>query len=239
MRSAHAVVAADPVLAAGIGVRRGMHWAVRSASFRVGPPMPGKSALGVLIADSGPASALIDVLAGALKPAYGELRVLGHDMTTASGRAAVRSRVGVARRQARPLPGLRVRGLVEHAARLAGPDGGDRRVLAAYILDRLALSPWAEVPVRLAPESVGRRARLAAAAVHQPELLLLDGLLDGLATRDAAVLADAISDLSRDAGILVAGAGASLLALACDDVMVLADGVLMGSDRYEEIVRLS
>jgi ABC-type branched-subunit amino acid transport system ATPase component len=86
---------------------------------------------------------------------------------------------------------------------------------------------------------VARRARLAAAAVHQPELLLLDGLLDGLLARDAAVLADSIEDLSRDAGILLTGVDANMLALACDEVMVLADGVLMTADRYEDIVKLS
>lgn len=238
MRSAQAVVAADPVLAAGIGVRHGLHWAVRSASFRIGPPTPGKSALGLLIAAPPAASALIDVLAGASRPAYGELRVLGSDMTTAGGRAAVRSRIGVARRHSRTLPGLRIRRMVEHAARLAGP-GTDRHVLAAAILDRLALSPWAEVPLRLAPELVVRRARLAAAAVHQPELLLLDGLLDGLLARDAAVLAGAIEDLSRDAGILLTGIDVNMLSLACDDVMVLADGVLVSADRWEDIVRRS
>src|SRR6202042_3374933 len=62
VRSAHAVTPADPVLAAGIGVRRGMHWNVPSLSFRGGPPMPGKSALGILIAGQGQATAMIDVL---------------------------------------------------------------------------------------------------------------------------------------------------------------------------------
>jgi ABC-type multidrug transport system ATPase subunit len=220
-------MAADPVLAAGIGVRRGRHWAVRSASFRVSAPMPGKSPLGILIEQPGAAAALVDVLAGAARPAYGELRVLGQDMASARGRAAARSRVGVARRSARQLPAIRVRGLVEHAARLAGPGGGDRHILAAAILDRLALTPWAEVPVRLAPDLVAMRARLAAAAVHQPELLLLDGLLDELTPRDAAALADGICDLGRDTGILVVGRDADALALACDDVMLLADGVLV------------
>jgi ABC-2 type transport system ATP-binding protein len=218
---------ADPVHAAGIGARRGRHWAVRSASFRVAAPLPGSSAFGVQTTSAAQAAALIDVLAGAVRPAYGELRVLGHDMATARGCAEVRSRVGVARRSARAIPGLRVRGLVEHAARLAGPAGGDRRVLAAAILDRLMLSPWAEVPLRLAPDAVARRARLAAAAVHQPELLLLDGLLDGLARREAAVLAEGIRDLSRDCGIVVACCDADALALACDDVMIMTDGVLV------------
>jgi ABC-2 type transport system ATP-binding protein len=225
--SAHALVGADPALAAGIGVRRGRRWAIRSASFRVGPPLPGRSALGIQVGDPGQASALVDMLAGVVRPTYGELRVLGQDLGTARGRAAVRGRVGVARRSARQLPGLRIRGLVEHAARLAVPDSGDRRLLAAGILDRLALGPWADVSVRLAPDLVARRARLAAAAVHQPELLLLDGLLDGLPRRDAGVLADNIRDLGRDCAILVTGCDYGALALACDGVMTMVDGVLV------------
>jgi ABC-2 type transport system ATP-binding protein len=220
-------MAADPVLAAGIGVRRGGHWAVRAASFRVGPPVPGRSALGIQVAQPATGAALVDVLAGVTRPVYGELRVLGFDLGTAAGRAAVRSRVGVARRTSRLLPGIRVRGLVEHSARLAVPGSRDRRVLAAAILDRLALAPWAEVHVRLAPEPVVRRARLAAAAVHQPELLLLDGLLDGLALRDSSALAESIADLGRDTGILITGRNAQTLGLACDEVMLMANGVLV------------
>jgi ABC-type multidrug transport system ATPase subunit len=191
--------------------------------------MPGKSALGIATTQSAAGSALVDVLAGASRPAYGEVHVLGLDLNTARGRRAVRSRVGVARRNSRLLPGIRVRGLVEHAARLAGPGTGDRQVLAAAILDRLGLSPWAEVPVRLAPDAVGRRARLAAAAVHQPELLLADRLLDGLSLRDATALAEVIGDLGRDAGILLTGCETQPLALACGEIMLMADGVLVGA----------
>jgi ABC-2 type transport system ATP-binding protein len=227
--SGHAVMGPDPVLAAGVGVRRGRGWAVRAASFRIGPPVPGRSALGILIDHPAQSAALVDLLAGVARPAYGELRVLGHDMATIRGRAAVRRRVGVARRNARPLPGMRIRGLVEHSARIARPDRRDRHALAAAILDRLSLMPWAEVQLRAAPEAIARRARLAAAAVHQPELLLLDGLLDGLAPREVTVLADAIRDLSRDSGILLTGSDSAALELACDDVLALTDGVLIST----------
>jgi ABC-2 type transport system ATP-binding protein len=226
----HAFTAVDPVIAAGIGLRRGRGWAVRAASFRVGAPATGRPVLGV-IAEPGPGSSVIDLLAGVARPAYGELRVLGHDLATIRGRAAVRRRVGVARRGARQLPAIRIRGLVEHAARLARPDHRhDRELLAAAILDRLGLLPWAEVQLRAAPHAVARRARLAAAAVHQPELLLLDGLLDGLGSRDAAGLAGAIRDLSRDCGILLTGSDGGLLTLACDEILVLADGVLVAEN---------
>ena len=226
MPSGRAVAGADPVIAAGIGVRLGRGFAVRAASFRVAAPEPGRSVLGILISHPPEAAAIVDLLAGVARPAYGELRVLGHDMATVRGRAAVRRRVGVARRTARSLPGLRVRGLVEHGARLARHGWTDRHVLAAAILDRLSLTPWADVPLRAAPDAVARRARLAAAAVHQPELLLLDGLLDGLELRAVTALTAAIHDLSRDSGVLIAGCDADALTLACDEVFVLTDGVL-------------
>jgi ABC-2 type transport system ATP-binding protein len=227
--SGHVVMRADPVLAAGIGVRRGRGWAVRAASFRIAEPVHGKAALGIQIDHPADAAAMVDVLAGMARPAYGELRVLGHDMATVRGRTAVRQRVGVARRTARPLPAMRIRGLVEHAARLAGPRRYDRRVLAAGILDRLSLMPWAEVPLRAAPDAVARRARLAAAAVHQPELILLDNLLDGLRPRDMTALTEAVRDLSRDSAILVVGGDGLALELACDEVLVLTDGILVNA----------
>nr|MDQ2877278.1 hypothetical protein [Actinomycetota bacterium] len=89
------------------------------------------------------------------------------------------------------------------------------------------LLPWADVPVRAAPDPVARRARLAAAAVHQPELLLIDGLLDGLDPLDAAELAASIRDIGLDTGIVASGRDADSLTLACGDVLTLANGILV------------
>jgi ABC-2 type transport system ATP-binding protein len=219
------------VIAAGIGVRLGRGFAVRAASFRLGVPEPGRSILGIQIGHPAQATAIVDLLAGVARPAYGELRVLGHDMATVRGRAAVRRRVGVARRTARSLPWLRVRGLVAHGARLARHGDAEPQLLAAAILDELGLSPWAEVPLRAVPEAVGRRVRLAAAAAHQPELLLLDGILDGLELREITALAEAIRALSQDSGVVVAGCDAEALTLACDEVLVLTDGVVVPAGR--------
>ncbi len=219
------------MLAAGVGARRGWHgWrggAVRSVSFRIDDPAYGATALGIAVGRRSAATTLIDLLAGLIKPAYGELRVLGEDMTTARGRSAVRSKVGVARRIARPQPGFRVRGLVEHAARLSRLPARDRDLLAAAIVDRLGLTPWADVPLRTAPDPVCRRARLAAAAVHQPDLLLIDGMLDDLALDDGAELADVIRDLGKDTTVIVVGRDSSSLALACTEVLTMADGILV------------
>jgi ABC-type multidrug transport system ATPase subunit len=189
--------------------------------------MYGTTALGIAISRRSVATTLVDLLAGLVRPAYGELRVLGEDLTTAQGRSAVRGKVGVARRIARPQPAFRVRGLVEHAARLARLPGRDRDPLAAAILDRLALTPWADVPLRIAPDVVCRRARLAAAAVHQPDLLLIDGMLDDLSPGDTIALADAIRDLGTDTTVVAVGRDPSALALACTEVLAMSDGILV------------
>jgi ABC-2 type transport system ATP-binding protein len=217
------------VLAAGVGVRQHWGWALRSASFRLEAPPVGQPALGILIPKGEAGTAIVDLLAGMAAPSYGELRVLGEDMRTQHGRAAVRARIGVARPTGRVRPGIRIRGLVEHAARRTRLPRRDRSALAAAILDRLALTPWAEVSLRAAPDSVARRARLAAAAVHQPELLLIDGLLDGLSLEDATMLADSIRDVGTDTGIVAAGSDVDWLALTCGDILTLADGILVGA----------
>jgi ABC-type branched-subunit amino acid transport system ATPase component len=63
--------------------------------------------------------------------------------------------------------------------------------------------------------------------VHQPELLLLDGLLDGLSQRDVAVVSKAIRDLAEDCAVLIAGCDGDALVMACDEILVLTDGVLV------------
>lgn len=228
VRSSDAVRAGpSPVLAAGMGARRGWNWVLRAASFRIEAAVEGATPTGIATARPSVSSAVVDLLAGLARPSYGELRVLGEDLTTTAGRAAVRRRIGVCRRPGRPRPGFRVRGMVEHAARISGLPGRDRDVLAAAILDRLGLTPWAQVPVWSAPPVVGRRARLAAAAVHEPDLLLLDGLLDSLSPREASSLADGVRDLGRDTAIIVTGCDPATLHLACHEVLTLTDGVLV------------
>jgi ABC-2 type transport system ATP-binding protein len=201
--------------------------ALRAASFRLDTPLSGTGSFGIAIPSQSPATALVDLLAGLARPAYGELRVLGEDLTTVRGRSAVRGQVGVARRIARPQPAFRVRGMVEHAARLSRLPRRDRDPLAAAIVDRLALTPWADVPVRAVPEVVCRRARLAAAAVHQPDLLLIDGLLDDLSPGDASALADAIRELGREMTIVATGRDPAVLALACAEILTMADGIVI------------
>lgn len=228
MESGHAVTAIAPVVAAGVGVRHPGGWALRLVSFRLERSDLGSATLGILTRRSPSSSALVEVLSGRIPPSCGNLRVLGYDMTTASGRAAARRQVGAVSRTVPPMTSVSIRRYVERAARRSGQPGSDRGLLVAAILDRLGLAPWSEVPLGSAPDLIARKARLAAACVHQPKLLLVDGLLDNLSGRDLTVMADAIRDLERDTAVIALSSEPEALMLVCEQTACLARGILTG-----------
>ena len=47
--SGHALAAVTPVLAAGVGVRRGGAWVLRAASFRITATPAGRTAVGIAV----------------------------------------------------------------------------------------------------------------------------------------------------------------------------------------------
>jgi ABC-type multidrug transport system ATPase subunit len=229
VRSSPPRMSCCPVLAAGVGLRHHHGWALRSVSFRLDGPPGGPAVTGIVTSDQAAGAAFVAMLAGAIRPTHGELRVLGEDLTTPGGRAVVRQLVGAARRPGAHRPRARVRRLAERGARRSGLPRRDTEALAAAILDRLGLTAWADVPVRAAPTVIVRRALLAAAAVHEPDLLLLDGLVDDLGPRELASLADGMRELAKDTAVLVAGSDEVALGLACDQVLTLSGGILAGA----------
>jgi ABC-2 type transport system ATP-binding protein len=216
------------VLSGGVGAREAARYPIRLASFRLEANGLGRAALGIITPPTPASAILVSLLSGRLAPAYGKLRVLGHDMGTPAGRAAIRASVGLAATSIRTWPTITIRGLVARAARRSGQPGRDRHLLVAAILDRLDLGPWGEVPLGAAPELVARRARLAAACVHEPDLLIVNGLFDQLPTLDRVILADAVRDLRRDTSIVALGQDADTLLLFCDQIAILSGGVLIG-----------
>src|SRR5215472_3046372 len=166
MESGQAVTAVAPVVCAGVGARHEGRWVLRMTSFRLEPSDIGGASLGVLTPRSPAAGALLGLLSGRIAPGYGYLRVLGHDMTQAAGRAAVRRWSGIASRASRPMPPIRVRTLVERAARRSGQPPEARFLLVPPTPARPARPPGADGPIAAPPDLIARRARPPAACFH-------------------------------------------------------------------------
>ncbi len=179
--------------------------------------------------DYGPGkTALFGLLAGFAAPARGELWVLGEDMRTWRGRDMIRDRVGLIPPPGRPA-GFTVLGLITHAAWQLGLPGSHRRAGVAGALERLHLASWATALIKTAPDDVACRAWLAACTVHEPDLLLVDGLLDGIADDDALAIAGCLRTLAVSTAMVVAGRDAARLAHCCPRVLALTDGITGGA----------
>ena len=221
-----AIFHAEPatVVAAGVGT----HAVLRAISFHLGPFVPGRTAVGIAGAPGAGKTALIDLLAGLSVPVHGKLWVLGEDLSCPAGRLAVRCRIGLVPQPAGRPPGFTVRQLVAHAGWLAGLPGPEQELAVARALDSLGLADWANIPVRAVPDVAARLTWLAAASVHEPGLLLLDGVLDGIDDRDAACVADAVREATMVTAVVITGRDPERLARASGHVLTLAHGVVAG-----------
>ncbi len=228
MQSGHAATATAPVQCAGVGAKDGNRYVIRLASFRLAASELGHQALGIVTPRPAAAAALAGLLAGRIAPSHGRILVLGQDLTRLAGRLSVRPRIGVASRTSRTWPTMTIRGLVVRAAKRSGQRRSDSGLLVAAILDRLGLTPWAQVQLRAAPDLIARRARVAAATVHQPELLIIDGLFDQLSPADRVALARTVTEFKRDTAVVVIGRDADTMLLCCDQLVCEADGIVLG-----------
>jgi ABC-2 type transport system ATP-binding protein len=131
---------------------------------------------------------------------------------------------------------MRVRPQLEFFARLSGLD---RRSAAATVdrwLDRLGLAERAREKVEALSHGNQQRVQLAAALVHDPELLVLDEPFAGLDPLGVEALAAVIEELA-DAGaaVVVSRHQLDLVQDVCRDVVVIERGRVVLAGPLEEL----
>lgn len=153
------------IVARGMGVRRGGRWLLRPVTFGVpegvvglaGPPGAGKSTL-------------LATFATLRRPNTGALHVLGHDVGQSAGLRAARAGIGYLPARFSRAEHMTAREFVEYAAYYKRTSASAARSM----MRRLDLTEAAGTELALLPPDVRLRAGLAAACVHEPEVLLLD-----------------------------------------------------------------
>ncbi|SFP42057.1 ABC transporter [Actinomadura madurae] len=153
------------IVARGMGVRRGGRWLLRPVTFGVpegvvglaGPPGAGKSTL-------------LATFATLRKPNTGVLHILGHDIANATGLRAARAGIGYLPARFSRAESMTAGEFVAYAAYYKRTSASAARSM----LRRLDLTEAAGTELALLPPDVRLRAGLAAACVHEPEVVLLD-----------------------------------------------------------------
>jgi ABC-2 type transport system ATP-binding protein len=231
--SAAAAVASLPA-DAPIRIERVSHWygnvvAVNDVTFAVGPGITG------LLGPNGAGkSTLIGMMAGLLRPSAGEVRILG----AATWRdPQVYRRLGlVPEREAVPAY-LTGRSFAAYSARLQAlpdPDGAVRRAIATVDLEAAA-----DRPIGTYSKGMRQRAKLAAALVHDPPVLLLDEPFNGMDPRQRLHMMGLLRTMAAEGRtILFSSHILEEVERLAERVLVVYAGRLAASGDFREIRRL-
>ena len=200
--------------------------AVSDVTFTVGP---GVTAL--LGPNGAGKSTLFRVMCGLTAPTRGTVRVLGADARTDR---AVRGRIGLAPQQDALFDRLSGHRFVEVAAETYGvtdPDAAARRVL-----DLVELDAHDPKPVGAYSKGMRQRIKLAAALVHEPDLLILDEPLTGLDPVQRNRMIRLFHQLGDDGKcLLVSSHVLDEVARLGSRVLVIAQGRLAATGDYRDL----
>jgi len=185
----------------------------------VGPNGAGKTtamriALGVLAADSG------------------DVRWRGLPVD-----AQVRRRFGYMPEERGLYPKMRVLDQLTYLARLHGLERSDARVKASETLEVLGVSERADDRVEALSLGNQQRVQLAAALVHEPDLLVLDEPFSGLDPVGVDVLSGVLRRQASNHGVPVVFSShqLELVERLCDAVVLIDDGRIVAQGTIEEL----
>jgi ABC-2 type transport system ATP-binding protein len=163
-------------------------------------------------------SSLVRVLCTLLRPHGGAAFVAGHDV--ASEPTAVRLRIGVALQEAALDERQTGRELLALQGRLYGLDRGEVRRRVAQVLELVDIGDAIDRRIGTYSGGMKRRLDLAAALIHNPEVLFLDEPTTGLDPLSRASVWQEIRRLNAELGMTV-----FLTTQYLDEADMLADRV--------------
>ena len=203
--------------------------AVDDISFRLGPGITG------LLGPNGAGkSTMLHMLSGFLKPSTGELRVFGEPAWENPG---IYRRIGLVPEREAIYPFLTGYEFVRLAAELHGlpdPDAAARRAIGLVEMEAFAGRATGGYS-----KGMKQRVKVAAALVHDPEILLLDEPFNGADPRQRLQMMDMLREMAaRGRTILFSSHILEEVERLAEEVLVIVAGRLAASGDFREIRKL-
>ena len=152
--------------------------------------VPWGESLALFGANGAGKTTLLRILSTSVRPDAGSVSIAGRDLRRHT--AQVRRNIGVVGHRGFLYDDLTPRENLNYYARLYGIDDRDSRVAA--VLDRVGLSRRANHRVRTLSNGMQRRAAIARAILHDPDVLLLDEPETGLDRDSRQMLGDVLAE---------------------------------------------
>jgi ABC-2 type transport system ATP-binding protein len=122
--------------------------------------------------------------------------------------------------------------------RMSGLDGATLSERIPVLLEMMRLSDWTDVRVKKFSKGMVQRLGLAAALLHDPDVLLLDEPTDGVDPVGRREIRDLLRQEARKGkAILLNSHLLSEIELTCDRVAVLRQGAIAAEGRIDELTR--
>jgi ABC-type multidrug transport system ATPase subunit len=209
---------------AGLTRRFGSVTAVAGVDLRAGAGV-----FGLLGPNGAGKTSLLRMMATAMPPTSGSLRLLGHDLGGHSPgrygpRREIRRGLGYLPQNPGYYPGFTVAEYVEYFALLKEVPSARVRAAVTTAIDRVELGDRRKARLRTLSGGMLRRAGIAQAIVNEPELLLLDEPTAGLDPEQRVSFRALLRDLGERATVVVSTHLVEDVAAACAQVALMDRG---------------
>lgn len=171
------------------------------------------------------------IILGVIAPHSGTVTWRGAPVTQ-----EVRQRFGYMPEERGLYPKLTVADQVTYLGRLHGLDRATAQQRTADLLERLQLEQRAGDPVERLSMGNQQRVQVAAALVHDPELLILDEPFSGL----DPIAIDTVLAVLRERAlsgvpVLFSSHQLEVVERLCDDLVIIADGTIRAAGRRQDL----
>ncbi|RKS80101.1 ABC-2 type transport system ATP-binding protein [Motilibacter peucedani] len=171
------------------------------------------------------------VVLGVLSADSGRVQWEGRDMDPAA-----RRRIGYMPEERGLYPKMKVRDQLVYLARLHGLDPARAGANSAELLDTLGLGERADDRIEALSLGNQQRVQLAAALVHEPDLLVLDEPFSGLDPVGVDVLAGALrARVDRGVPVVFSSHQLELVERICDSVGIVKAGRIVAQGPVDEL----
>jgi ABC-2 type transport system ATP-binding protein len=180
-------------------------------------------------------TSLLRMMATAIPPTSGRLRLLGCDPSRYGPRHEIRRRLGYLPQNLGYYPGFTVAEFVEYFALLKEVPAASVPGAVAAAIEKVQLAGQTRARLRTLSGGMLRRVGIAQAIVNDPELLLLDEPTAGLDPEQRIAFRGLLRDIGRSATVVVSTHLVEDVGTACAQVAVMDQGRIAFSGSPDEL----
>jgi ABC-type multidrug transport system ATPase subunit len=206
----------------GLTRRFGQNMAVAGVDLRAGPGV-----FGLLGPNGAGKTSLLRMLATAIRPTSGRLRLHGRDPGSYGPRREIRRRLGYLPQNLGYYPGFTVAEFVEYFALLKEVPAAQIPAAVAAAIERVELGGEAKTKLRALSGGMLRRVGIAQAIVNEPRLLLLDEPTAGLDPEQRVLFRALLRELGQRATVVVSTHLVEDVGAACTQVALMDAGKIV------------